>query len=272
MAPKPGIQWALRNMGRWGLPPQAPRSWGSFLADASSPEPSTATPLGGSWGPWVAPEGKLWALYQDGLTQPYREVTAPSGLQEGTPVLASSALRTSTRPGSLLPPPVPGPGAKLDLCLGFLKAGSQISFRWPPCGARLPSPWLAPPGSPWAHSERGWELSHQHLGSDHMEFSVCDGSDVSTWPGQARCLGLCPDHGHSAGYWPPEAPGMPWLSEGLGWPPCAQAPAAHPPLLAAPLVFQPWAIPSFSRALQPHHKVYPGECPALSCAHTVQVP
>lgn len=33
----------------------------------------------------------------------------------------------------------------------------------------------------------------QHLGSDQMEFSICDGSDVSTRSGKARCSGPCPD-------------------------------------------------------------------------------
>lgn len=92
--------------------------------------------------------------------------------------------------------------------------GTQPRRRLPPAPGQAPSMTSAPvsrgqvprdqagipTGAPpslatgWRpHSEREWEMSDQHLGSDQMEFSVCDGSDVSTRSGEARCSGPFPD-------------------------------------------------------------------------------
>ena len=68
-------------------------------------------------------------------------------------------------------------------------------------------------------------MSGQHLGSDQMEFSVCDGSDVSTRPGTAAPVLTA---GHRAGV---SAWGVAGSLRGLAWT------HVHPPLQALKLPF-----------------------------------
>lgn len=92
-------------------------------------------------------------------------------------------------------------------------------------------------------------MSDQHLGSDQMEFSVCDGSDVSTRSGEARCSGQCPDRWPQC--WLP-ATGSTQHTLGsvrvltagaLCGPPAPPSPPAHFSALGHPLLPRPLQSP-----------------------------
>lgn len=154
--------------------------------------------------------------------------------------------------GQLLPPAQqPGclrPGSQRAALLWHCRAG-PASFQWP--------------GVP---SE--WEMFDQHLGSDQMEFSTCDGSDVSTRPGRRDAGAHIPTTGPSAGHQPPAALLKHACSEdsartrargdGGHW--------VHPPLLA---LWLPSLGPDHAvlpEALQPRRGEYPLRWPRLSPA------
>lgn len=136
-----------------------------------------------------------------------------------------------------------GPGAQLALCphpeARFPENSLPLAFLRVP---RLPSKPCCGPSA--------WETFDQHLGSDQMEFSVCDGSDVSTRPG-AGAPGLTAGHTAGVSTW-----SIASSLRGLGWT------HVHPPLWLpflspglpgpsqgpAPL---PWGVPT-KKALCPH--------------------
>lgn len=82
-----------------------------------------------------------------------------------------------------------GPGDQLALCphseARFPENSLPLAF---PRAPRLPSKLRSGPSA--------WETFDQHLGSDQMEFSVCDGSDISTRPGAGAPVLSA---GHTAG-------------------------------------------------------------------------
>lgn len=167
---------------------------------------------------------------------PCGELTAPSGLRGRAPRLGvpstgssdpSLALRTTHR--------APSTGGCFRLPPG--QAPSMTSApvpeaRFPETRPAFPQGTRPPflPASRRPHSEREWEMSDQHLGSDQMEFSVCDGSDVSTWSGEARCSGLYPDRRPVLAAGPTKHQGLKGTCGGhSAWPCVHRGAAAHTP-------------------------------------------